>query len=221
MISDNVLREAAIEAGETLMNSIPPEEQYRHDFSRNYERKMARMLRRTKHPYFYQSLNRAAGILLALALTGTVWLSVDVQAREALFGWLRETYATFFVYWYVGEKPKENNDINYRPANLPANWVEIDQWTEKMNTTIVYVDGDGRLNYFTYMDFDSGPIAVVETEVPITTTVGGKLAEYYPSNEENESNTLVWSEQGMVFVLSTYLTQEQMIFIAENVEQEK
>lgn len=219
MISDNVLREAAIEAGKTLMNSILPEEQYRHDFSQNYERKMARMLRRTNHPYLYQSLNRVAGILLALVLTGAVWLSIDVQAREAFFGWLRETYETFFAYRYIGDKQQETEVWNYRPMELPNDWVEVECWTDESGGTVLYSDGTDGLYHFTYTWVDTGVPIVAETKQPKEVSVVGGPADFYAATGSSENAMLVWTEEetGTLFVLSAALSEEEMIEIAESV----
>lgn len=217
MITDEMLREALYEVNEALLNSLPPEDQCEYEFSPRFHRRMARLIHRASHPHLYRTLNRAAGFLLALVLTGTVWLSVDARARDTFFGWLRETYETFFAYRYVGTAQEETEGRNYRPTELPGDWTELDRWTDESGGTVVYTDENGNLNYFTYMASGSGPLAVVETEEPTTVTVGQNLAEYYPSNEETESNTLIWTEDGTMFVLSAYLSQEQMIVIAESV----
>ena len=141
MITDEMLREALYEVNEALLNSLPPEEQCEHEFSPRFHRRMARLIRRASHPRLYRTLNRAAGFLLALVLTGTVWLSVDARARDTFFGWLRETHETFFAYRYAGERREETETRNYRPTELPEDWAELDRWTDESGGTVVYTDG--------------------------------------------------------------------------------
>ena len=210
MISDEMLRNAATEAGEALMGSLPLDSPCMHPCP-------ARLSRRANHPALYRVRNRAAGVLLALVLTSAVWLSVDVRAREAFFGWIRETYEAYFVYRYAGETPAEAESSHYQPTALPPDWVEMDRWTDKSGGTVVYIDASERLNYFTYVVSSSDPVVVVETKEPAAVTVGETKAEYYPSDGEDESSTLIWEQDGTILILSAYLPQEQMIWIAENI----
>lgn len=211
MISDEMLRNAATEAGEALMGSLPPDSPCMHPCP-------ARLSRRANHPALYRVRNRAAGVLLALILTSAVWLSVDIRAREAFFGWIRETYEAYFVYRYAGETPAEAESSHYQPTVLPPDWVEVDRLFKETSATIVYRDADERLNYVTYMVSSSDPAVVIETKEPAAVTVGETKAEYYPSNGEDESNTLIWEQDGTILILSAYLPQEQMIWIAENIK---
>ena len=86
MISEDVLRRAAREAGQAVLDSLPPEDQCHHQFSDGFEKKMRRLRRRTSHPAARKVLVRAAGFFLALLLSGTVWLSLDARARDAVSG---------------------------------------------------------------------------------------------------------------------------------------
>ena len=218
MISDEMLRNAAAEAGDALMRSLPPDNLCVYPCSERHKRTAARLYRRANHPHLYRMRNRAAGILLALFLTSAVWLSVDARAREAVFGWIRDAYETFFVYRYAGGTPADAKPSDYQPTALPPDWVEVDRLLEETSATVVYRDTNGRLNYFTYTISTSDPVVVVETAEPIAVTVGETQAEYYPSNAENESNTLIWEQDGTILILSAHLPQEQMIWIAENMK---
>lgn len=218
MISDEMLRTAAVEAGDALMRSLPPDNLCVHPYSERHKRAAARLGRRANHPHLYRMRNRAAGILLALFLTSAVWLSVDARAREAVFGWIRNAYETFFVYQYAGGTPADTKPSEYQPTALPPDWVEVDRLLEETSTTIVYRDMNGRLNYFTYMVSSSDPVAVVETAEPIAVTVGEAQAEYYPSDTADENNTLIWEQDGTILILSAHLPLEQMIWVAENIK---
>lgn len=217
VISENVLQEAAIEAGKTLMNSIPSEKQYHHEFSQDYERKMAWVRHRTSHPYLYRTLNRAAGILLALILTCSVWLSVDVHARASFFGWLRKKYDTFFSY-YIMEDKQQAGDWYYLPTELPGDWREIDCWSDEVSTTVVYINDDNNLNYFVSMKPDARLLLVFDDREPVVLMVNRTEAEYYPAKESEDNNTLIWMEDGTLFQLSAHLSQNELVAVADSVE---
>lgn len=102
MISEEMLRNAAIEADHVLMDSISQLEEH-HEFSPNFEHNMKRIIRRAKHPLLYGSLKKVACFVMVLLISGSVFLTVNVEARAAFVGWLRETYVMFLVYHYDGE----------------------------------------------------------------------------------------------------------------------
>lgn len=85
MISEERLRMAAIQAGKALADSLP--EECEHTFSPAFEKKMDRLLRKSRRGKHW-GLKRAALFFLAVCLAGGTWLTVDAQAREDLTGWL-------------------------------------------------------------------------------------------------------------------------------------
>lgn len=212
MISDEILRNAATEAGEALMGSLPPDSPCVYPCP-------ARLSRRANYPALYRVRNRAAGILLALVLTSAVWLSVDVRAREALFGWIRETYEAYFIYRYAGKTPAEAESSHYQPTALPPDWEEVDRWTDESGGTVLYNDGTNGLYHFTYTWAERGTPVVIETYAPKVTYVHQMPADYYEKYEESENALLVWQDKktGVFFALSAALSQEEMIEIAESV----
>lgn len=220
MITDEMLREALYEVNEALLNSLPPEDQCEYEFSPRFHRRMARLIHRASHPHLYRTLNRAAGFLLALVLTGTVWLSVDARARDTFFGWLRETYETFFAYRYAGERREETETRNYRPTELPEDWAELDRWTDESGGTVLYTDGTERINHFTYVTSHSAALGVISDSAPIEIIVNGVSAEYYPADDKGGSNTVVWTdaESGILFTISGYLNAQELIQIAGSVK---
>ena len=91
MIPEESLRQAAQRAQEALLDSLP-ETPAAHTFSPAYRRKLARLARRMdrkpRPPHWV--LHRVAGILLAAVCLGGVVLGTNAQAREAVFGWVRQ-----------------------------------------------------------------------------------------------------------------------------------
>ena len=86
--SEEELRAAAKEVSLAWVDRLPEARECQYVFSRHFERKMNRLLRRTRHPALSRGLRRVACFFLALLIGGIVWLSVDAEAREAFFGWV-------------------------------------------------------------------------------------------------------------------------------------
>ena len=89
MIDDCALIKAAVQVENAIVHAIPEEE---HRFSRDFEQKMARLLRRAAHPALTCALRSAACIVLGLLLAGTLVLTFHAEARAKTLGWLREQY---------------------------------------------------------------------------------------------------------------------------------
>ena len=104
MIPEESLRQAAQRAQEALLDSLP-ETPAAHTFSPAYRRKLARLARRMdrKPRPPHGVLHRVAGILLAAACLGGVVLGTNAQAREAVFGWVRQWMEGDLWYRYQGD----------------------------------------------------------------------------------------------------------------------
>ena len=103
MITDEMLYSAAAKSNTAFVKYMEegydPENQ--HTFSAKFERKMKRLIRKADHPLLYRGLRGVASILLAILIGGGTWLAVDVEARAAFIGWLREVYDNIFAYRLV------------------------------------------------------------------------------------------------------------------------
>ena len=115
MITDEMLRAAASEADQAILDSLPLLQECDHQFSPQFERKMKRVIRRGRHPGAYKFLRTAACFLVAVVLTGTTWLTVDAEARGAFFAWVRQQYETFVEYRFAGPTPDEEMTTDLLP----------------------------------------------------------------------------------------------------------
>lgn len=118
MITDEMLRIAAARSCEIyvayLERGYDPENQ--HEFSPQFEKNIKKLKRKADHPVFYHTTKRIASIVLAILISGGVWLAVDVEARVAFVGWIKEIYETYMVYIFEDETPATDKDVDYRPT---------------------------------------------------------------------------------------------------------
>ena len=116
MISEEALRLAAQRAGQTLTDSLPDPETCDHEFSPAFEKKMKRLINREQYASVYRGLKRVACFFLAVLLSGSVWLSVDAEARQIVFGWLSEKTEDAQRYFFGDEKTDEEDIVHYQIA---------------------------------------------------------------------------------------------------------
>lgn len=223
MISDALLREAAAEAEVCLLANLP--EIQPHEFSTEFERKMKRLISRANHPIRHQVLRYAAAVLLAvLTLFGAV-MAVSPEARAAVFGWVKNTFYAFVEYSSSGTGTQEKSD--YCLTFLPDGYELVDV-IEKTNKQIfLYADDSDHGLKFGYSyppENGAGAIVLfVEGYREYSGFVHGMKADIYISDNENESNAIVWcdEETGALLQVHAFADLETLVELAENVEKMK
>lgn len=126
MITDEALRAAAAKSSAVYIRYVEQgfDPKHQHVFSLKFEKQLKRISRRARHPFLYPAIQRIASFLLAILIGGTVWLSVDTNARAAFLGWVKEFYETYIVYRFDTNHPRNITEI-YRPTWLPEGYQEI------------------------------------------------------------------------------------------------
>lgn len=228
VISDERLRTAAQIAGKALADSLLEPEDCQHTFSPAFERKMNRLIARTKHQGAYTALKRVACFFLVLLLSGTVWLGVDAQAREIVFGWVSQKVEDARHYFFEGASPDGIAESDYRLAEVPAGYAEVGSFEEENGWSVVYADEEGR-----YMDFGYRWEAKEGLETALFFTVDDiekkslfirdMPAEYYQDDTGEAANLMVWfdAETETLLYISAYLDEETLVELAENVIREE
>ena len=220
------LRQAVCEAGDLLDASLPPADQCNHLFSPAFEQKMEKFLRRRKRLSVYRGLQRAACLFLACLLGGAVLLSTNAQAREALFGWVKERIENTFDYRFHGGI--SDAAYHYRLAEVPPEYQEMDRYVDETMGGELYENDAGE-----YLDFSYQ--YVTETSESIltlffademeekTVSIHGISADYYFDQTRTHSNALVWTdpETNALLTLSAYLDEDDLIHMAEQIIREE
>ena len=85
MITEEMLCAAAARSCEIYVSYLErgytPENQ--HEFSLQFEKKIKKLKRKADHPVFYHATKRIASIVLAILITGGVWIAVDAKSMKS------------------------------------------------------------------------------------------------------------------------------------------
>lgn len=221
MIPDERLHEAAQKAEESFLASLPEPEDCEATFSPEFERKMKRLIRRTKHPIRYRLMKAVACFLLVVLVGGGSVLAFSVEARAAFVGWIREVYETWFVYRYNDDVEKTPVDAVYRPTWLPDGYRETFVPEVYGQVYILYEDDSGSMIVFAY-SIDSSTLTGLlpeDSPDPLEVLVGNCPADFYLDQSDGINNLLVWanSSNDYLFLISANLSKDDMIKIAESV----
>lgn len=226
MISEEALKRAAMAADAVLLEQMPSREECEHPFSRRFERKMKCLIRRTKHPVAYPLLQRAACVLLAAMLTGTVILATVPQAQAAFFGWLKEIHDTYLVY-RIPQEAESTDQQDYRLTWIPEGYVEYDILDMDDGFIVDYENSnnptDDRLISFMYLYANgSGTLGVFAEDDAVykETEVNGIPADLLINPSGETGNTILWEdpETHTLFSIDAYMEEDVLIKMAESVE---
>lgn len=226
MFLDDDLRRAAQAVSLAMADGLPAPEDCRHAFSPAFTRRMARLIRRTKHPVLYPALRSVACLLLAMLLGSSIWLTVNVEAREAFFGWVGEQIENVQHYFFDGPDAGETPNVRYRLAEIPEGYEELDTDCSPLSVTVLYVNHDGRFLRFGYVfrptEDSIADIALVTDEMKKSVVqVNGTSADCYIDETGETGNVLVWRdhEKDALLYISGYFNQSTLIHMAETVIQ--
>ena len=223
MISDSMLRSAAKKSCEIYVNQLESgyDPKTQHEFSPEFEKKIKRLRRKANHPIVYRSLQRIASIILVCLIACGAWFTVDAEARAAFFGWVKEIYETYFVYRFEGNADYSESSVAYRPTWLPEGYTEFYVDDIDATTVVSYQNTDGLLLTFRYTHnpnetdwFIDATHAVIKE-----TTVNGYPAEILLADNITTASVIAWTdEQDSAFYVSGFLSESELIKIAENIQ---
>ncbi|OUP54291.1 DUF4367 domain-containing protein [Pseudoflavonifractor sp. An184] len=223
MISDSMLRSAAKKSCEIYVNQLESgyDPKTQHEFSPEFEKKIKRLRRKANHPIVYRSLQRIASIILVCLIACGAWFTVDAEARSAFFGWVKEIYETYFVYRFEGNADYSESSVAYRPTWLPEGYTEFYVDDIDATTVVSYQNTDGLLLTFRYTHnpnetdwFIDATHAVIKE-----TTVNGYPAEILLADNITTASVIAWTdEQDSAFYVSGFLSESELIKIAENIQ---
>ena len=223
MITDDMLRSAAEKSCEVYVSRLEAgyDPKAQHEFSPEFEKKIKKLRRKANHPIVYRSLQRIASIILVCLIACSAWLTVDAEARAAFFGWVKEIYETYFVYRFEGNSDYSESSVAYRPTWLPEGYTEFYVDDIDATTVVSYQNADGLLLTFRYTHnpnetdwFIDATHAVIKE-----TTVNGYPAEILLADNITTASVIAWTdEQDSAFYVSGFLSESELIKIAENIQ---
>ena len=219
MISDEMLRAAASDAGAALLASLPGEAPCAPP--PRFERRMRRLIRRAAHPVLYPTLRTAACFALAVLLGGSLLLTAIPEARAAFFGWVSRQLSNMIVYDFTDREFAETPDVLYRPTWLPEGYTEYASQESETSGMIIYQNQENQLCSFTYA-FASGSAKlhiIPDGEIQHTVQVGNIQADIYLSEDPSDSNSIIWEDpiSNTLFSVTLPADEDVLIQIAESV----
>ena len=194
-----------------------------HIFSDAFEKKIEKLNKKSKHPVFYDSLQRVACILLAVLIGSGVWLTVDVHARNVFETWIKEKIGYYFVLKGNASNDSEIADCDYELGWMPDGLVEYENRKHGSTVKILYVDESGRFLKFMYT-VDSKDVnwflntdGLDEKQVKINKCKGTMFVLVDPK----VSSGVLWTKGSNAFLISGFYSESDLLKMAKNVRIKK
>ena len=213
MISDEMLTQAAQEYEQALLGALP-ETVPAHTFSKTFEKKMARLCRKTKHSSAYTAFKRVACAVILVVLLGSTAVLSSAEGHATVMGWINMISDRFT------QKTEEPIAKNYDLKEVPEGYRLVERSQRRGGGFVLYVDQRGNFLVFDYQyDPNGGSYFMkMENHIHLHETVDGQLMDIYLSQDPAYRNAVVWSVPGKAtFSISAYLEKNDLIALTKKV----
>ncbi len=213
MISDEMLTQAAQEYEQALLGALP-ETVPAHTFSKTFQKKMARLCRKTKHSSAYTAFKRVACAVILVVLLGSTAVLSSAEGHATVMGWINMISDRFT------QKTEEPIAKSYELKEVPEGYRLVERSQRKGGGFVLYVDHRGSFLVFDYQyDPNGGSYFMkMENHIHLQETVDGQLMDIYLSQDPAYRNAVVWSVPGKAtFSISAYLEKNDLIALTKKV----
>lgn len=216
-ITDELLYEVVPKTEKYLLDQLPTEKELNHIFSKTFEEKMKKFLKKNSDKYFIKSFKKiAVTFLIISSIILTTVMSVEAL-RVKMFKVIKEIYKELTSISFIVDNDDSNIDfIVMKPEYIPKGFDKID--TEKLYTMIfiTYKNEGGEEIIYKQNKITNGT-SIIDTEnAEIENIVinGYKGQIVY----KNETNHLIWLDNEYLYSIRSTIEKEELIKIAESIK---
>lgn len=218
-LTEKALKEAVIRADQYDIDSLPPDSQIDHEFSRKFLEKMQKLICQSKKTDTKKlSIWRkklAAGIVAILILLSITAMAIPV-VRAQTFEFIQEVYKQFtHIFFNSSEKTFDDTAFHkFIPTYIPEGFNLV---TEDLNDIVilVYEKETDNISYEQMRKRDASMHINTEGVELENLKFQGFSAKYY-SNQGVQN--LIWYDDEYVYTVSSTLDRNAVFKIAESVK---
>ena len=221
MITDEMMKQAAKEAGNIITDSLQTQEEYRYEFSKTFENNMENILQKAKHKKRKRLYKQVACYLAIFVVTGSSFLMLNQEARATFLYWLRGQYNGYMEYRYTGDGSAQQKA--YVLTYIPEGYYEKEiSEMEGMNIAIYHNDLGNQIAFMSSSGTDAISLFISDENAQ-EVMVGNIKADYYQAEADDENSVIVWysEDRTTIFSISAALSKEEIVKIAESVEENR
>lgn len=219
MITEEMMKQAAKEAGNIITDSLQTQEEYRYEFSKTFENNMENILQKAKHKKRKRLYKQVACYLAIFVVAGSSFLMLNQEARATFLYWLRGQYNGYMEYRYTGDGSAQQKA--YVLTYIPEGYYEKEiSEMEGMNIAIYHNDLGNQIAFMSSSGTDAISLFISDENAQ-EVMVGNIKADYYQAEADDENSVIVWysEDRTTIFSISAALSKEEIVKIAESVEE--
>ena len=223
MITDEMLTQVTDAYILSLAQQIPQEPEFCHVFSRQFHRKMRRVIRRGNHPLLYRTIGYARNIAAILILSFLMLMAFNPSARAAVMDWIREMYKDYYSHnYYIQGTDIELLNVHCELGYIPPSYVEFSHSETSSNVIHTFVNETGEMINISYSKQPNAIEYFYETNEFVISIVdiNNQYGEFIETNNSEIAPILQWNDVNtdFLFSISGYLEKSEIIKIAENIK---
>ena len=177
--------------------------------------------KKPKKIWFRKIGKYTAAACLVVLLGFGILMVISTEARAAVWGWVSEFYAENMYKIFFDGEAKEPVSVKYELGWLPEGTEFVTKYDVSGGESYIYTDETELLINFLYSsDPESVYYLIAEDAIKESVTVNGLPGEVFISPSEEETNTIVWSDNAIpiMFTFTAEYDVETLIKVAENVK---
>lgn len=220
MITDEMIKAAAEEANQTIIAQLPPSEEYQHQFSKSFQKKMKKLIFRRKHPVLAKAMRTAAGVAIVIMLGCGLLLTFSAEVRAEFLSWIKQSSEGLVMYFPTEGDKDSNRKLRYRLPEIPEGYQEYDIDSREDGERFVYTNKRGEFLKFYYLYDSAENVFGMYTEEYqcVSVTIGDMKGEMYLTDNKDMGNAVVWKDKNTLFYLSVFSDAEKLLKLAESIE---
>lgn len=167
-------------------------------------------------------VKRSVAVASAILIIGFgMLMAVSTEARAAVWGWVSELYQENMYKIFFDGEAEETVGLKYELGWLPEGTVFVTKYDVTGGESYIYTDETELLINFLYSsDPEAVYYLIANDAIKQEVTVNGLPGEVFISPSEDETNTIVWSDNSIpiMFSFTAEYDVETLIKVAENVK---
>lgn len=180
--------------------------------------------RRKVKQLFRMAIAACLAIIMGL---GTV-LAISAEAREIVFGWVKERFGTYTHYSYHEEETHADDKtepvpVLYCLTEVPPGFTELANQSDGNVQMLVYGNEEMKMIQIlitagkehvgnVYVLDDKGGTTVESVEVASIT------GDLYLANDPSRSNAIVWNKDNLFFYMAGTFPPDELVYYAEKLQ---
>lgn len=214
------LKKALSSVMERQVRRFPEPSEEDRRMARRLRPRIRRMIEKAESPVTYYVKRIVAVMALLLGITGAALFGLNKSVHAGVMRWFQDRFGTD-AYRYQNQSGENVDVTKYSLQGLvPKGYQLFDRTVDEDGINETFVNESGDILSFIVMNptYD-GEVYIVSDSEEHFARVGRFDADVYVSNDPGEGNEIIWKdERGILFVIQGFLSETELIAIAEQIE---